>query len=169
MALTNLNAVFKDSTGGVKNISFCKKDDFPASVSISSGSISSSLALQNAAAWLTMNFEEYSADASWELKDKEGRNYIETKIEAFASGLHASTIMQWLRDIAATSGIICAIEYFNGEKLIFGWDTKIGTDGFLRISSVKGSAGKLPSDKVGFDILLHGMQKETPFAWTSLA
>ena len=165
MALASLAAKFQDTTGGVKTISFSDKVNMP-SVTLTSGSMGSlSFGSSNL---LTIACDEYHSDASWEMKDKDGVNSVETKIECIAVAMATATLT-WLRTVAASSGIVCAVEYYNGEKLFFGWDNKVGTDGFLRLSSCKATAGKSPEDMVKVDFTLTGKQKEVPYVYTAVS
>jgi hypothetical protein len=165
MALTSLSAAFKDTTGGIKSISFCAKANLP-SVTLTAGDMGTiSTGSSNL---LTISCLEYHGDANWEMKDKDAVNYVDTVIDCVAVTMTTANLL-WLRTMAASSGIVAFITFYNGEKLCFGWDNIVGSDAFLRLTKAKGSGGKAPQDMVSVSFSLTGTQKETPYTFTSVS
>lgn len=172
MALTALSRAAADAqnNGGVKKMYFANRADVSSMTKGSGATLKTytAVSMSGSTFWYEQQCEIDSVEATFEIKTN-GRSpsSVVTKIVGYIPLLNAANTL-WLEELrkAAATGVVVLVEFYNGQKLVFGYDELMGTAGSLVFREGQGAGGKTSGDPQGVQITLEGMQIETPYNYT---
>lgn len=167
MALTALTRLTSDSqhNGGVKTLYFANRADVTSMTPTSQ--TYSAVTMSGGTFWYTIQCQQDSviAKASGKATTLKGPSKYDLSIEGYLP----LTIAQrdWLEEVRKLGlGVVVAIEFYSGQKYIFGYDEKMGTAAAMTFSECEFDGGKDTGEAQGMTFKLASMQVETPHAYS---
>lgn len=159
-------ATMLQNNGSVLELWVANRDDIDTDTppTISGWEISA-FPLQAGKTWYQIKPEDYTIDASFDYLAKGKMTSTKTKLTIGIPTFSADNL-QIAQTLMKASGLIVAVKYANGSKVLMGWDSKVLGMGCLYAVASKGDGGIHPEDSQSQTLSFEGDQIDVPYTFS---
>lgn len=154
------------SNGGVKKLYFLNSADVDtATPPTIANHIMSAITLLADKIWYVIAPEDFTVKADFDVTAKGKMSAVKTKLE-FVLPKYSATNLAFANKLKEACGLIVAIEFGNGSKVLYGYDEKNTIQAAMYLANSKGEGGAKTEDSQMITLALEGEQTQVPLGWS---